>query len=167
MTIFTKSDVHLAFRGLQKFIDDLIETVTKINNEEIYYLNSFEIYNKLKNLLDRHENVIWEFIHKIYIKDDQHLFLNLIKWIEKYLTMMRIKFINPEIVKINIHTPNSGGGGGGDNNNLNKQLFMNQLNSRVQKLLQNVNCLKNILKQKQIYNNKTQTTMILMVIGKI
>ena len=30
MTIFTKSDVHLAFRGLQKFIDDLIETVTKL-----------------------------------------------------------------------------------------------------------------------------------------
>ena len=99
----------------------------------------------MKIYLDRHENVIWEFIHKIYIKDDQHLFLNLIKWIEKYLTMMRIKFINPEIVKINIHTPNSGGGGDGDNNNLDKQLFMNQLNSRVQKLLQNVNCL-NILK---------------------
>lgn len=148
MTIFTKSDVHLAFRGLQKFIDDLIETVTKINNEEIYYLNSFEIYNKLKNLLDRHENVIWEFIHKIYIKDDQHLFLNLIKWIEKYLTMMRIKFINPEIVKINIHTPNSGGGGDGDNNNLDKQLFMNQLNSRVQKIVTKRKLFKEYLEAK-------------------
>ncbi|CAX41246.1 uncharacterized protein YPR097W orthologue, putative [Candida dubliniensis CD36] len=133
--IFSKSDIHLAFKNLQKFIDDLINTIDKIINQEIYYLNSFEIYNKLINLLNRHENFIWEFIHKIYIKDDEKLFLNLIKWIEKYLIMMRIKFINPEIVKININTSNSGPGPGPGDISLNKQLFMNQLNSRVEKII--------------------------------
>ena len=61
---------------------------------------------------------------------------------------MRIKFINPEIVKINIHTPNSGGGGDGDNNNLDKQLFMNQLNSRVQKIVTKRKLFKEYLEAK-------------------
>lgn len=64
MTIFAKSDIHIAFRGLQKFMDDLVTTVSKINEEEIYYMNTFEIYNRLKSLMDRNESVIWEFIHK-------------------------------------------------------------------------------------------------------
>ncbi|EMG48047.1 hypothetical protein G210_1461 [Candida maltosa Xu316] len=114
MAVFAKCDVHLAFRGFQKFIDDLIETVSKINDEEVYYLDSFDIYDKLKSLVDRHESVIWEFIHKIYVKDDQHLFLNLIHWLEKYLNMMRIKFVDPDMVKIALH----------GTKNIDEELFM-------------------------------------------
>ncbi|RCK67124.1 hypothetical protein Cantr_02474 [Candida viswanathii] len=138
MTIFAKSDIHIAFRGLQRFMDDLVATVSKINEEEIYYLDTFDIYNKLKALLDRHESVIWEFIHKIYVKDDQHLFLHLVQWFEKFLTLMRIKFIEPEMVKIHLPTPAD----------INEELFLKQLDAHVDKTIARRRLFKEYLEAK-------------------
>lgn len=122
MKLFAKSDVHIVFRAFQRFGDDLVATLTKINNEEIYYLNSMEIYAKLKLLLDKHEKIIWEFIHTVYVKDEQHLFLNLISWIEKFLEMLRLKFTDENLVKMEINT---------DGIELNQKLAMEQLDARV------------------------------------
>ena len=138
MTIFAKSEIHIAFKGFQKFMDDLVTTVSKINEEEIYYLDTFDIYNKLKSLLDRHESVIWEFIHKVYVKDDKHLFLHLIQWFEKFLILMRLKFVNPELVMINLPATT----------NIDQELFMKQLNVHVNKTISKRKLFKEYLEAK-------------------
>lgn len=145
MTIFAKSDIHIAFRGLQKFMDDLVTTVSKINEEEIYYMNTFEIYNRLKSLMDRNESVIWEFIHKVYLKDDKHLFLHLIQWFEKFLALMRLKFVNPESVKINFPRPDK---------TINQELFMKQLDSHVNKTITKRRLFKEYLEAKANAKNQ-------------
>ncbi|KAG7666271.1 uncharacterized protein J8A68_000183 [[Candida] subhashii] len=139
MKLFAKSDVHIVFRAFQKFADDLVATLTKINNEEIYYLNSMEIYTKLKQLLDNHEKIIWEFIHNIYIKDDQKLFLKLINWIEKFLAMLRLKFADEELVKMQLST---------NGLVIDEELALRQLDARVALVVQRRRLFKEYLSAK-------------------
>ncbi|EGW30551.1 uncharacterized protein SPAPADRAFT_143554 [Spathaspora passalidarum NRRL Y-27907] len=126
MKIFAKSDVHLVFSSFHKFMDDLMNLLTTITNEGIYYMTSFEIYDSLKSLLDNHEEILWEFMHNVYCKDDQHLFLKLIQWIEKFMIMIRMKFSNPEAVTVTLTSSVP----------IDADLFMKQLTSRTSKIVE-------------------------------
>ncbi|ABN65748.2 predicted protein [Scheffersomyces stipitis CBS 6054] len=126
MRIFTKADIHVVFRDFQKFMDDLMKELSIINNQEIYYLNSFEVFDRLKSLFDKHEDVLWKFIHTLYVKDDEHLFKGLVLWIEKFLVALRIKFFDEETVKLNLSSANLG---------IDEELFLKQLNSRAERTI--------------------------------
>ncbi|RLV96601.1 PX domain-containing protein [Spathaspora sp. JA1] len=138
MEIFGKCDVHLVFSSFHKFMDDLMNLVTNITNEGIYYMSSFEIYDSLKSLLDKHEDILWEFLHNMYCKDDQQLFLKLIQWMEKYLVMIRLKFVNPQAVTVTLSSSVP----------IDHQLFLQQLNCRISK----------IIEKRRLFKEYTSTT---------
>ncbi|KAI5963236.1 uncharacterized protein KGF55_003028 [Candida pseudojiufengensis] len=119
MRIFAKSNIHLAFSAFQDLIDDLLKTLSTIREDQ-YFMNPLEIYDSIKSVLDQHEEILWNFLHDVYVNDDQHIFLKLILWLEKFLTFMRLKFTNEDLVKLNINIKN-----------VNRTLFMQQLNSQI------------------------------------
>ncbi|KAI5950250.1 hypothetical protein KGF54_005207 [Candida jiufengensis] len=119
MRVFAKSNIHNAFSAFQKLIDDLIKTLSTIREEQ-YFMNPLEIYDSIKSVLDEHEEILWNFLHDVYVNDDQQIFLKLINWIEKFLKFMRLKFSNEQIVTIPIKIQN-----------VNNSQFLAQLNSRI------------------------------------
>ncbi|ODV77322.1 uncharacterized protein CANTADRAFT_27195 [Suhomyces tanzawaensis NRRL Y-17324] len=139
MKVFAKSDMHIVFKSFQKFMDDLLKELTQLSKEEMYFLSAIEIFDKLKSLLDNHEDVMWNFIHNVYIKDDQHIFLKLFKWIEEFLVLIRLKFEDESKVKLHMSTQGLG---------IDNELFMKQLNSRANKVVEKRRLFKEYMEKK-------------------
>lgn len=128
MKLLGKSDVHIVFKDFQKFMDDLINELTILNNEDVYVLSSIEIFNRLKKILDKHDSTMWNFIHNIYKKDDQQLFMKLIEWIQNFLFLIRLKLVDSKQVTLDISNYSGV-------HKLDKELFLNQLNSKLNKVV--------------------------------
>lgn len=120
--LLSKSQIHVFFKDFQHFIDELVELLVKLNEEEIYYLSSIEIFDKLMNLLNKHIIIFWKFIHSLYNNDRDQLFIKLISWIQNFLEKLRLKYVNPEKVLIDLKLIEEP---------LDKELFFKQLNERV------------------------------------
>ncbi|KAK6457745.1 uncharacterized protein RJT20DRAFT_26122 [Scheffersomyces xylosifermentans] len=151
MKIFAKADVHVVFKDFQRFMDDLIGELISINNREIYYLNSFEIFDRLKSLFDRHDAVLWKFIHQMYVKDDEEIFKKLVLWIERFLIALRLKFVDEKSVKLTLSSINK---------DIDKDLFLLQLNSRADKIIQRRKFFKEYLSRKALVEDHTAQAKI-------
>lgn len=127
MSLFSKCDIHLIFKDFQRFMNELIHELVTLNNSEIYYLTSDQIFHRIKNILDNHDKSIWNFIHKIYTKDDQELFLNLIRWVQKFIDLLRLKYVDPDKVKIHL------AGKVGINNDLLMKQLSHMINNTLKK----------------------------------
>lgn len=92
MKVFGRSDIHLVFRDFQRLMDELMEMLTRLSDGEVYLKSLFELFEMLKQLLDRHQVVFWRFVHNLYKRDDEELFLGLVKWIERFLVALRRKY---------------------------------------------------------------------------
>ncbi|CAK9441441.1 uncharacterized protein LODBEIA_P53090 [Lodderomyces beijingensis] len=136
MRVFAKSNIHKAFASAEKLIDDLLATTSEIREEQ-YYLSPLEIYDRIKDVLDKHEDLLWNFLHDVYANDDQHVFLKFIQWIEKILTMMRVKFDNEQAATLSIRIAN-----------VNKELFLRQLDAMAHATLEKRRLFKEYLESK-------------------
>lgn len=143
--IFNKADIHLIFKDSQRFVDDLVEKLDQLNNEEVYYLNSVEIFDELKRVLDKHENLIWKFMYSVYKNDEQQLFYKLISWLESFLSMLRLKFSNAGTVTLDLAVPTE--------EPIDEELFIEQLNSRIDKIVSKRRLFKEYLNKKAESNN--------------
>lgn len=140
MRVFAKCDIHLVFKDFQRFMDDLLSELTQLSEGDMYYMSPFEIFERSRAVFDRHENALWGFIHNLYVKDDEKLFLNIIKWIEKFLYMLRIKFTDSPKVTIDLKSAMPP--------DVDQSLLLQQLNQRITKTLQKRSILKQYLNKK-------------------
>lgn len=124
--LLSKSHIHVFFRDFQQFNDELVELLVKLNEEEIYYLSSIEIFNKLMKLLDKHIIIFWKFIHSLYNNDRDQLFIKLIHWIQNFLVKLRLKYVDLDKVQIDLTMMDKP---------LDKELFYMQLNERVDNVI--------------------------------
>lgn len=102
MTVMKKCDIHLVFRDFQRFMDDLMLELAQLDEGDMYFTSSVEMFDRFKRLLDRHESVFWRFMHDLYVKDDQRLFLRLVEWIESFLVTLRTKYTDAESVTLRL-----------------------------------------------------------------
>ena len=100
MRVMKRCDVHLVFLDFQHFLNDLIAGLTKLDEGGVYFTSSVEMFDRFKRLLDRHEQGLWRFVRDLYLKDDTHLFLKLISWVESFLIALRTKFVASEKVEL-------------------------------------------------------------------
>lgn len=124
MSVFAKSNVHKAFKSAEKMIDEILKVVGEIRDEQ-YYLSPLQIYDRIKAVLDEHEDFLWNFLHDVYANDDQQVFLGFIKWAETFLLFVRVKFIDEPAVKLDIEI--------GD---VDENLFVQQLDAKVRATLE-------------------------------
>lgn len=149
MKVFGKSDIHLVFRDFQKFMDDLMVTLTKLSDGEFFIKSSFEIFEMLKDLLDRHEIVFWRFLHNLYRKDDDQLFISLIKWVERFLVILRYKFTNPDLVTVDLDRLSLF-----IDDKIDHHLFHEQLTALTNQTLEKRQLFKEFLEQKSKISNR-------------
>ncbi|EGV65591.1 hypothetical protein PSN45_003628 [Yamadazyma tenuis] len=124
--LLSKSKMHIFFKDLQGFNDELINLLVRINEEEIYYLSSVEVFNRLMKLMDDHIGIFWKFVHNMYNNDDSHLFLKLIQWIENFLLKLRLKYADIDKVTLDLHLKDQ---------ELDEEQFFKQLHERMDKIL--------------------------------
>lgn len=139
MTVMKKCDIHLAFRDWQYFMNDLMDELSKLDEGDIFYMSSVEMFDRFKTLLDKHEDAFWSFMHNLYMKDDQRIFLGIVEWIETFLVDLRLKFVAPDHVTIDVarFTPSEP---------IDEDLFVSQLDSRIELVLEMRRLLKEYLR---------------------
>lgn len=138
MTVMKKCDIHLAFRDWQHFMNDLMAELSGLDEGEVYYMSSVEMFHRFKALLDQHEEAFWSFMHNLYMKDDQHIFLGMVRWIEMFLLELRRKFADSGRVTMDMakFTPSEP---------VDQDLFVSQLDSRISLVLEKRRMLKHYL----------------------
>lgn len=145
MTIFKKCDVHLVFRDFQHFMDDLMKQLRELTDGKVFFMSSVQIFDEFIDLLDRHKNVLFRFIHDLYAKDDQGLFLKVIKWVELFLRMLRMKYVDETKVQVRVSQLQP-------SEPVDQDLFVRQLDARIAKILERRQLLKEYI-QKQVDDN--------------
>ena len=133
--VFAKAKVYIAFSALEGLNSEMLKTLTSIQRSD--HLNSTEIYERIKTVLDNHEEVIWSFIRDVYVNDDEKIFYKLIIWIERFLTLVRLKFENQQAVTLNIKVEN-----------VDPALFKKQLHAKINATLAKRKLFKDYLEAK-------------------
>lgn len=138
MTVMKKCDIHLVFRDWQHFLDDLMLELAQLDEGDMYYTSSVEMFNRFKQLLDKHEHVLWRFMHDLYVKDDQQIFMGLIQWIESFLVALRSKYTDPDSVTLDFMSmvPSAP---------IDAAKFETELNTRIEAILEKRRLLKQYL----------------------
>lgn len=138
MSVMKKCDIHLVFRDWQAFMNDLMEELTTLDEGEMYFSSPVEMFGRFKTLLDKHEHSLWRFMHNLYRKDDDKIFLGIIGWIEHFLEVLRMKNRAPTTVTLNLGalTPESP---------IDNKKFVEQLDGKMILILRKRQLLKEIL----------------------
>lgn len=140
MTVMKKCDIHLAFRDWQHFMNDLMDELAQLDRGDLFYMSSVEMFDRFKTLLDKHEGALWRFMHNLYVKDDQRMFLGIVEWIEGFLRMLRVKFTEPAQVTLDFASMHP-------SEPVDRAKFVDQLDSRISLVTKKRTILKNYLLQ--------------------
>jgi uncharacterized protein YktA (UPF0223 family) len=89
VNLFKHSHVDQAFKSFQRFMDDLIILIDRLNNE-IYSIDPNRIVTEIMNVLNKHENEFYKFLHNVYQNDKDLIFEGLINWINGLLKLLRL-----------------------------------------------------------------------------
>ncbi|KAF9534304.1 hypothetical protein CPB83DRAFT_781747 [Crepidotus variabilis] len=84
--VYRAANIADSFSDLQNFINDLIRTVESV--EELSQEDTHGTVQAFINLIQRHEQAFYSFVHKVHSKGEG-LFASLMHWIELFLTVIR------------------------------------------------------------------------------
>lgn len=138
MSVMKKCDIHLVFRDWQAFMNDLMDELTALDEGEMYFSSPVEIFGRFKALLDKHEHSLWRFMHNLYLKDDDKIFLRIIGWIEHFLEVLRMKNRDPAKVTLDL-------GALKPESPIDEEGFIKELEGKTSLILQKRKLLKNLL----------------------
>lgn len=138
MSVMKKCDIHLVFRDWQHFMNDLMEELTILDEGDMYFISPVEMLGRFQSLLDKHEQSLWRFLHNLYVKDTDKIFLGIVGWIEHFLNILRAKFKDPESVTLDLATlkPSSP---------IDKDRFVDEVDGRMILILKKRKMLKDLL----------------------
>ncbi|KAF8897555.1 hypothetical protein BD779DRAFT_1491491 [Infundibulicybe gibba] len=84
--VYRAASIADSLSDLQNFINDLIKTVEQV--EELSQEDPHRTVQEFINLIQRHEQAFYHFVHKVHSKGEG-LFDSLMRWIELFLTFVR------------------------------------------------------------------------------
>ncbi|EPT03805.1 hypothetical protein FOMPIDRAFT_1035376 [Fomitopsis schrenkii] len=84
--VYRAASIADSLGDMQNFINDLIRTVE--STEEISQSDPAKTVQIYVDLIQRHEQAFYSFVHKVHSKGEG-LFTNLMRWIERFITLMR------------------------------------------------------------------------------
>ncbi|KAH7343830.1 hypothetical protein B0J17DRAFT_644137 [Rhizoctonia solani] len=102
--VYKAASIADSLGDLQNFINDLIRTVEQI--DELGQLNPHRTVQAFIDLVARHEQAFYAFVHKVHSKGEG-LFDSLMKWIELFIGLMREGLGNP--ISLEFILPHAGG----------------------------------------------------------
>ncbi|TFK28729.1 hypothetical protein FA15DRAFT_633092 [Coprinopsis marcescibilis] len=101
--VYRAANIADSLNDLQNFIYDLIKTVEQV--EELSQVDPQRTVQAFINLIQRHEQSFYSFVHKVHSKGDG-LFDSIMRWIELFLTVVREGLGKP--ISLEFLLPHSG-----------------------------------------------------------
>lgn len=142
--LLARFDIHIFFKDFEKFMDDLMKELERLDNGDIYFSTPMEIHDVFKSVINRHEESFWLFFHKLYSNDKEKIFLHLVEWIELFLRTFQMKFKDPLKVSLDLNLLQV--------EITNKDLLIAQLNGKIEKTLHKRQLLKHYTELKSRKN---------------
>ncbi|AMD18814.1 HBL088Cp [Eremothecium sinecaudum] len=78
--MFKVARMDLALNSFRRFMEELIKFLDSAYSGKDGIVTSANIVEKIENLVDSHENVLYKFLHEVYNKDKDHLFEDIVSW---------------------------------------------------------------------------------------
>lgn len=100
MVVMKQCRVHLVLRDWQRFVDDLLLELAVLDLGALFYTSPIEMFQQFKDLLDRHEDSLYRFMHNLYAMDDQKLFLRMVGWVQSFIEALGKKHSDPSSVSL-------------------------------------------------------------------
>lgn len=128
LELMNKAQMHVSYRNTQKFMDDILHEMVKLNKGEKYYLDPLTLMNRIVEIITKHENNLWLFVSNIYSKDENELFVGLVTWISRFLDFSRLKYQDLDSVDLKLDEIDY-------NIDIDNTLFLRQLKSKTERII--------------------------------
>ncbi|CAN3375710.1 hypothetical protein DIURU_001268 [Diutina rugosa] len=122
LSLMGKSSLHIGYRDLWSFIDEMFTALTKMNDGEKYYMDSDSIYNRIDAILEKYTPCAFDLMARARAHDDDKLILNMAKWMADIADDARIKFQSLDRVSLNLTAIDV---------EVDEDLFVKQLNAKI------------------------------------
>ena len=94
--IFKIARMDVALKNFEKFMSDLIKLVDDVINGQLGVSTQFNIVEGIHNLVTKHQDAFFEFIHDVYLNDSEGIFEGFITWITTIVKFLqKSKFGEP------------------------------------------------------------------------
>ncbi|KOG96388.1 Lec1p DI49_5543 [Saccharomyces eubayanus] len=94
--IFKIARMDVALKNFEKFMSDLIKLVDDVINGQLGVSTQFNIVEGIHNLVTKHQDAFFEFIHDVYLNDSEGIFEGFITWITTIVKFLqKSKFGQP------------------------------------------------------------------------
>lgn len=87
--IFKIARMDIALRNFERFMNDLIKLMDDIINGQLDNFTQFNIIEQIIQLVTRHQDSYFEFVHDIYLNDTEGIFEGFIKWISHAIRFLQ------------------------------------------------------------------------------
>lgn len=94
--IFKVARMDVALKNFEKFMSDLIRLVDDVINGQLGVSTQFDVVEEIHNLVTKHQDAFFEFIHDVYLNDSEGIFEGFITWITTIVKFLqKSKFGGP------------------------------------------------------------------------
>ena len=78
--IFKVARMDIALRNFEKFMSDLIKLMNEIITGQAGAVSQFDIIASINDLLTKHQDSLFDFVHDVYVHDTENIFEGFIVW---------------------------------------------------------------------------------------
>lgn len=87
--LFKIARMDIALKNFEMFMNDLIKLMDEIISGQLENSTEFNIIENIIQLLTKHQNSLFEFVHDVYNNDTEGIFEGFIKWITKIIRFLQ------------------------------------------------------------------------------
>ena len=87
--LFKVAKMDVALRNFERFMSDLIKLLDMIIDGRAGASTQFNIIDSIYNLITKHQDSFFEFLHDIYVHDTEQIFEGFIVWFSKIIKFLQ------------------------------------------------------------------------------
>lgn len=102
--VFKIARMDIALKNFERFMNDLIKLMDDIINGQLDNSTQFNVIDNIIQLVTRHQDSFFEFVHDVYVNDTEGIFEGFIKWISHIIRFLqRSKFGTNDFERIDLN----------------------------------------------------------------
>lgn len=101
--VFKVAKMDVALRNFERFMSDLIKLLDMIMEGRTGASTQFNIIDSIYNLVTRHQDSFFEFLHDVYVNDTEQIFEGFILWFAKIIKFLQTSKYGEDDKRIDIN----------------------------------------------------------------
>lgn len=107
--VFKIARMDVALKNFERFMNDLIKLMDDIINGQLDNSTQFNVIDHIIQLVTKHQDSFFEFVHDVYVNDTEGIFEGFIKWTSHIISFLqRSKFGSNDCDRIDLNKMVSG-----------------------------------------------------------